>query len=330
MVKNRNILNKEDCLAAVRAEPFSRTSISFYRYVKIADPVAFREKLWDTWSELGVLGRIYLAKEGVNAQLSIPKPKMAEFRASVDSFPEFKDVQFKVGLQEDIISFWKLTIKARKYILADGIKEAFDVTNVGDHLTAKQFNEAMDEGATVVDMRNAYESEIGRFDGAICPDVETFQEELPVALEALKGKEDERVLLYCTGGIRCEKASAYLKHHGFNDVAQLHGGIIDYKHQVERDGLESKFKGKNFVFDGRMTETVTDDVFGKCLQCKEPANTPVNCKNDACHALFLQCASCNEKLEGTCKEECQRIAGLPIEEQRELRRGLKVGRNVLM
>jgi UPF0176 protein len=177
-------------------------------------------------------------------------------------------------------------------------------------------------------MRNDYESAIGHFEGAITPQVETFREELPLVLDELKDKKDEKVLLYCTGGIRCEKASAYLKHHGFKDVNQLHGGIIDYKHQIDREGLPSKFKGANYVFDGRGIESITDDVLGTCHHCQGPTNQPTNCRNDACHLLFLQCESCEQKHQSSCSERCAKIAALPVEEQRKLRRGKKAKLNI--
>jgi len=172
-------------------------------------------------------------------------------------------------------------------------------------------------------MRNNYESDIGHFDGAIRPDADTFKKELPMVLDALEGKKDEKVLLYCTGGIRCEKTSAYLKHHGFNDVNQLHGGIIDYKHQIDREGLESKYKGVNYVFDGRAHEVVTDDVLGECYQCKQPASTPVNCTNTMCHVLLIQCGDCGEKMKGACSDKCMTIVELPMEEQIKMRKGVK-------
>lgn len=326
-----NHLSKEAAIARVKAEPFSRTSISFYRYVKISDPAAFRDALWETWDALGILGRIYVAEEGINAQLSCPTQNIDAFRASVDGFLELKDVPFKIGVEEKAISFWKLTIKVRPHILAHGLsEEEFNIEEAGEHLSAKDFNEAIEQGATVVDMRNNYESKIGRFEGAICPDAETFRDELDMVVDELKGKEDEPVLLYCTGGIRCEPASAYLKKKGFKRVNQLFGGVINYKHQVDKEGLESKYKGKNFVFDGRTVETITDDVLAECLNCGSAYDVPTNCKNDACHALFIQCIACAEELNGCCKTECQRIAALPLEEQKKLRAGAKVGRNVLM
>ena len=138
--------------------------------------------------------------------------------------------------------------------------------------------------------------------------------------EILSGKEDEKILLYCTGGIRCEKASAFLKHHGFKDVNQLHGGIIEYARQVKVKGLESKFKGKNFVFDERMGERITDEIISKCYQCGNLCDSHYNCANDGCHLLFIQCEACKEKFEGCCSVECQNITRLPIEEQKKNQR----------
>jgi UPF0176 protein len=317
-----NILGKEELIAKVEAESFSRTPVSFYRYVIIESLDEFRNALYKQWSCLGVLGRVYVSKEGINAQISVPTPNMDAFRAAVDSLDVFKDVPFKIGLRSDGIPFWKLTIKAREYILADGLDHGeYDVTNVGKHLSAIEFNNAMDEGAVVVDMRNNYESAIGHFDEAICVDVETFKEQLPVVLDELSGKEDEKILLYCTGGIRCEKTSAYLKHHGFNDVNQLHGGIIDYKHQIDAQNIPSKYKGVNFVFDGREAEVITDDVLGNCYQCNSSANTPVNCSNMTCNVLFIQCGECNNEFKGACSEECKVFSETPIEEQN--RKGIK-------
>ena len=309
-----NHLSPEQLRARFEAESFERTPVSFYRYVQIEEPQALRDKLYKEWEALGVYGRIYVATEGINAQLTVPDHNIDAFREVVDAHSEFKDVPFKIGLRKDGTPFMKLTIKVREFVLADGLdKGEYDVTNVGTHLSAKEFNQAMDEGAIVVDMRNNYESDIGHFQGAICPDVETFREELPVVLEELKGNEEKKVLLYCTGGIRCEKTSAYLKHHGFKDVNQLHGGIIDYKHQIEAEGLESKYIGANYVFDGRDPEVITDDLLGECYNCKTPANTHVNCENATCHVLFIQCGDCQTKTNTTCSEDCKKITELPEE-----------------
>tara|TARA_B110000902_G_scaffold175423_1_gene199105 strand:- start:547 stop:1602 length:1056 start_codon:yes stop_codon:yes gene_type:complete len=318
-----NKLNKEQGLKLLEQEDFKRKTVSFYRYVIIDSPADLRDELYEAWKELGILGRIYLAHEGVNAQLSVPEPHWEAFVKNVLENPLFKEMPFKIAVEDDGNSFFKLTIKVRKQIVADGLPiDEYDVTNVGVHLDAKSWNDALEKGATVVDMRNHYESEIGKFKGAICPNVETFKEELPEVKKMLEGKEDEQILLYCTGGIRCEKTSAYLKHHGFQDVNQLHGGIIDYARQLDSDeSLNNNFEGKNFVFDERRGERISDDVISSCHQCGDPFDTHVNCKNVNCNLLFLQCDNCKEKYENCCSVDCIEIVNLPFEESKQLRKG---------
>jgi UPF0176 protein len=318
-----NKLSKEQGLKLLAQEGFKRKTVSFYRYVIIDSTSDLRDELYESWKNLGVLGRIYLAHEGINAQLSIPEHNWDEFVNIVHSNILFADMPFKIAVEDDGQSFFKLTIKIRKQIVADGLEiNEYDVTNVGKHLDAKAWNDALENGATVVDMRNHYESEIGKFKGAICPDVETFKEELPEVKKMLEGKEEDQILLYCTGGIRCEKTSAYLKHYGFTDVSQLHGGIIDYSRQLNNnETLSNNFEGKNFVFDERRGERISDDVISSCHQCGEPFDTHVNCRNVNCNLLFLQCDSCKEKYENCCSIDCIEIVNFPSEKQKELRKG---------
>jgi UPF0176 protein len=324
MYKLRNNLSAAEAKAHIAQESFARKTLSFYRYVSIRNPESLRDALFAAWSEMGVLGRVYLAHEGINAQINVPEPQLEAFRTHLESVPEFTGIPFKFAIEEPDLSFWKLTIKVRKQIVADNLPAGtYDISNVGTHLDAKAFNEAIEKGAIVVDMRNKYESDIGKFEGAITPLSQTFSDELQEVIKTLADKKDEKILLYCTGGIRCEKASAFLKHEGFTDVNQLYGGIINYKHEIEREGLSSKFHGKNFVFDGRMAEAVTDEVLGKCFTCKSPADTYDNCKSDLCHALFIQCNTCRETMLGTCSEACKKIAALTPEERSKLRKGRK-------
>ena len=319
----KNRLNKEEALVKLQTENFERKTISFYRYVKIKDPEAMRNHLFTEWEGLGCLGRIYVAQEGINAQMNVPEPQWEAFVTTLYKLPEFKDIPFKHAVEEPTESFWKLTIKIKDKIVADGIDDpSFDPSDVGTHLDAAAFNAKLEDPNTVcVDMRNFYESEVGHFEGAILPDCATFREELPMVVEALKEDKDKEVLMYCTGGIRCEKASSYLRHRGFKNVYQLHGGIIQYAHEVKEQGLESKFKGKNFVFDGRMAERITDDVLSTCHQCGEPCDTHVNCKNLACNLLFIQCTKCAQEMNGCCNQECAEIAALPVDEQKRIRAG---------
>ena len=318
-----NKLSKQQAMRLLKKETIKRKTVSFYKYVILDRPDKLRDELYVAWKDLGVLGRIYLAQEGINAQLSVPINNWDAFRNNLYSKKWFINIPIKIAIEDDGLSFFKLTIKVRKQIVADGLKiDEYDVTNVGKHLNAKQWNDAMENGAVVVDMRNHYESEIGRFKGAICPDAETFKDELPMVKDMLQGKEDKQVLLYCTGGIRCEKASAYLKHHGFNDVNQLHGGVIDYVRQLNDDlSIKNKFTGKNFVFDERRGERVSGDIISTCHQCGKPFDTHVNCANVNCNLLFLQCDSCKIKYKNCCSIDCIEVVNLPVNLQKKLRKG---------
>ncbi len=313
----RNLFSKEECLKRLAAEGFKRVTLSFYRYVRIENPKELRDQLFKEWTELGVFGRIYLAREGINAQLNVPEPQLEAFKKNLDSHSEFADMYLNIGLEQSE-SFYKLTLKVKEQIVADGLPEgAFDTANVGKHLDPQEFNAALDEENTVVvDMRNFYESKIGRFDKALCPDSNTFKEELPMVLDALKGKEDKKIVMYCTGGIRCEKASAFLKHNGFQDVNQLRGGIITYMQHVRQKNLPVRFHGQNYVFDERISERATDEVLSTCDLCDAAWDVYVNCKNAACNLLFLQCPGCAEKLNNCCSQECKTIYELPEAERK--------------
>jgi UPF0176 protein len=301
-----------------------RITLSFYKYFKLGNPNLFRDHLFIVWSKLDVLGRIYVAKEGINAQLSIPKENYNKFQESLKSLTPLNEIRLNVAIEQYSKSFLKLTIKVREKIVADGLDDkSFDVTNIGDHLNAEQFNQMLNEDNTVcIDMRNHYESEIGFFRRAIKPDVDTFRKSLQVIDDQLeKNGKDKNYLTYCTGGIRCEKASAYLKHKGIQNVFQLEGGIIEYTRQVKQNKLENNFLGKNFVFDERKSERISDEIVSSCHQCGAPADTHVNCTNEACHLLFIQCKNCQEKMNTCCSDDCNKTIQLSYQEQKELRKG---------
>jgi len=301
-----------------------RLTISFYKYAKIGNPEIFRNHMFLAWNALDVLGRIYVAHEGINAQLSVPADNFNQFKTHLDSITFLENVRLNIALEHDNFAFLKLKVKVRDKIVADGLNDTtFDVTNKGVHVDADIFNQLIEDPNTVlVDMRNHYESEIGHFKNAITPDVDTFRESLPIIEEDLKDhKEDKNLVMYCTGGIRCEKASAYYKHKGFKHVYQLEGGIINYVRQVEAQGLENKFIGKNFVFDERRSERISEDIIARCHQCGKLADTHTNCANEACHLLFIQCDECKAKMENCCSTTCMEINRLPYEEQKALRKG---------
>ena len=283
----------------------------------------FRDYLFIHWQSLEVLGRIYLAQEGINAQLSVPAKNFSFFKTQIDSIKFLENVRLNIAVEQNNKSFLKLTIKVRDKIVADGLEDKnFDVTKKGKHVNAVEFNRLLEDKNTVcLDMRNHYESEIGHFQKAVTPDVDTFKESLPIIEKDLSQyKENKNLLMYCTGGIRCEKASAYFKHKGFRNVYQLEGGIIEYARQVKKLGIENKFRGKNFVFDGRRSEQISNHIISKCHQCGAPCDTHVNCINEACHLLFIQCESCKEKMDQCCSSACQKIIALPIKKQLKLRK----------
>ncbi|KKM85394.1 hypothetical protein LCGC14_1289440, partial [marine sediment metagenome] len=301
-----------------------RLTISFYRYAHIRDPQEFRDALFMQWNSLDVLGRIYVANEGINAQLSLPAENFESFKAHLDTISFLKNVRLNIAIEQDNLSFLKLKVKVRNKIVADGLNDAtFDVTDKGIHVDAEAFNALIDDPDTIlVDMRNHYESEIGHFKNAITPDVDTFRDSLDsIEKDLADHKEDKKLVMYCTGGIRCEKASAYYKHKGFKQVYQLEGGIIDYARQVEKRKLENKFIGKNFVFDDRRSERITEDVIAQCHQCGDACDTHTNCTNKACNLLFIQCENCAAKTQNCCSDACQEVFNMSFEEQKALRMG---------
>ncbi|RPG60529.1 MAG: rhodanese-related sulfurtransferase [Flavobacteriaceae bacterium TMED81] len=303
-----------------------RLTLSFYKYAQIENPKLFRDYLFIHWNKLNVLGRIYIATEGINAQLSVPATRFEEFKAMLDNISFLENVRLNIAVEQDNKSFLKLKIKVRDKIVADGLEDSeFDVTQCGVHVDAQSFNDLISKPETLlVDMRNHYESEIGHFEGAITPDVDTFRDSLPLIEEDLQPhKKDKNIVMYCTGGIRCEKASAYFKYKGFENVYQLEGGIIAYTRQVKAQGLDNKFRGKNFVFDQRRAEQISDEVIAVCHQCGTPCDTHVNCANEACHLLFIQCPTCAEAHNNCCSDACSEIVQLPEDQQKHLRKGTK-------
>ena len=309
------------------AETEHRTTISFYRYFPVADPKQFRDELYKALNELKVFGRIYIAQEGINAQVSVPDSNFESLRSYLDSIEALNGIRLNIAVDDDGRSFWVLKIKVRDKIVADGITDpGFSMENKGRYVNAEQMNEMLqDEQTVVIDMRNHYEYEVGHFEAAIEIPSDTFREQLPMAVDMMKDKKESNIIMYCTGGIRCEKASAFMLHNGFKNVFHLEGGIINYARGAKEAGLESKFIGKNFVFDDRLGERITEDIIARCHQCGLPADTHTNCKNTACHLLFIQCEACGEKYDGCCSVECQTVYNLPEEEQKELRKGIDKG-----
>lgn len=322
-----NRLSATELKARLAAETFRRVTVSFYQYAKITDPQLFRDELYQALFQLQVFGRIYVAHEGINAQVSIPEHHFEAFRQHLYSIPFLNGIRLNVAVDDNGKSFWVLKIKVREKIVADGITDpAFDMDNRGKYLNAREFNELTEDPDTVIiDMRNHYEFEVGHFDNALEVPSDTFREQLPMAVEMMEPHKDKNIIMYCTGGIRCEKASAYMLHRGFKNVFHLEGGIIEYTNKAKEWGLPNKFRGKNFVFDERLGERISEEIISQCHQCGEPCDMHTNCANEGCHLLFIQCEKCAAKYNGCCSEACTEVLALPEEEQAQLRKGVDKG-----
>lgn len=322
-----NRVSKDEMRQRMLQETEFRKTVSFYRYFKIADPQQFRDELYLRLAALKVFGRIYVAHEGINGQISVPESQFDAFREVLYSYEAMNGLRLNVAVDDDGKSFWVLKIKVRDKVVADGIDDpSFDPSNTGVYLDARAYNElSAQDNTVIVDMRNHYEYEVGHFEGAIEVPSDTFRDQLPMAVDMLKDQKDKNIIMYCTGGIRCEKASAYFLHQGFKNVYHLEGGIIEYANKAKEWGEPVKFKGKNFVFDGRLGERITDDVIAKCHQCGKPSDTHTNCLNDGCHLLFIQCDDCKNEFDGCCSKECKDTIHMPEERQAELRSGNKQG-----
>lgn len=306
---NRKLINKlgrKELLELRKKETFQRKTLSFYRYISIENPEVFRNTLFQQWDALGCLGRIYVAREGINAQMNVPEPNFSQFLDTLEKSPELNGISINIAVAEERESFLKLSIKVKHQIVADGLQFGeYDISNVGNHLSPEKWNIEMERGdSIVIDMRNHYESEIGHFDKAYLPKDVTFKNAIRSVSKDFEASKDKKILLYCTGGIRCEKASAYLKSNGFKNVNQLYGGIINYSHEIKRKGLPNKFKGKNFVFDHRLGERISPEVISHCHQCGKPCDVHANCGNKPCNLLFIQCDACKETHQGCCSKAC--------------------------
>lgn len=330
MAQLHNRISRKELKERALQDQTPRTTISFYNYIYIEQPQIFRDQLYQQFQTLQVFGRIYIATEGINAQISVPTAHLEKFKDVLYALDGFDGLRLNIAVDDNGKSFFVLDIKVRSKIVADGIEDlSFDMRNKGKYVNAAQFNQLTEDPNTVViDMRNHYEFEVGHFNNAIEIPSDTFREQLPMAAEMMSADKEKNIIMYCTGGIRCEKASAYMLHRGFKNVFHLEGGIINYSRQAKELELPNKFIGKNFVFDDRLGERISADIIAHCHQCGAPCDTHVNCANEGCHLLFIQCESCKTAMKGTCCKDCYDFIHLPEETQKELRKGIDKGRNV--
>ncbi|WP_343182384.1 rhodanese-related sulfurtransferase [Buchnera aphidicola] len=303
-----NIYSKKQLKIDMLHDSRSRYTLSFYKYCDINDPITLRNKMYIIFLKLEIFGRIYISKEGVNAQISVLKENINQFKICLSNLDNiFYNIHINQSL--DIRkSFWMLQIKIRKKIISDGLKDKnIDFNNVGNYLKISDVNNILKKKDTIcVDMRNEYEYVIGHFINAIKIPGETFRSQLRIIVDFLKKYKKRNIVMYCTGGIRCEKATAWLKHNGFNKVYQIHGGILNYLYESRKNNFEIKFQGKMFVFDNRIAERISNDILSICYNCGIPCDDYINCKNDFCHKLFIQCTLCSKKYSYFCSSQCKK------------------------
>lgn len=276
----------------------------FYKYVEIDNPEKFRERHLRFCLDLGIRGRILVAEEGINGSVSGTEEQTEKYKEYLRKDLRFKEIQFKedIGIAHP---FKKMIVKAKKEIVSFGQK--VDLKKTGKYLTAGEFldiynNGEIEDGNTIIlDARNSYESKVGRFRGAVTPDIKNFRE-FPKVKKMIEDKKDKKIIMYCTGGIRCEKASAYLKEQGFEKVYQLQGGILTFGKQFP----DTIWEGKCFVFDKRMTSQINSEqrAITKCEICSKDCDLYRNCSNNDCDKLCIVCLDCEEKYGGCCSKEC--------------------------
>ncbi|TDQ41444.1 rhodanese-related sulfurtransferase [Aureibacillus halotolerans] len=279
----------------------------YYKYVPIDDPESFADIHLAMCKEIGLLGRILVAHEGINGTVSGTVEQTDQYMDMLRSDSRFSDIVFKIDEAEGH-AFKKMHVRSRPELVNSQLDETIDpIKKTGTYLEPKDFKKAMeDEDVLIIDARNDYEFDIGHFKNAIRPDIKTFRE-LPEWIRTnLADQKDKKVLTYCTGGIRCEKFSGYLLDEGFSDVNQLHGGIVTYGKDEEVQG--ELYEGKCFVFDERMAVPVnqkSDKVVGKCYYCGKPEDRYVNCANPECNRLHVCCDECEESYRRSCSDECR-------------------------
>lgn len=272
----------------------------YYKYVEIENPEELRDSQRELCIRLGLTGRILIGKEGINGTVAGQFDKIEEYKQVLRSDSRFSDIEFKESDSEGD-PFGSLTVKARKEIVTLGTEA--DPKTSGKHLSPKEFREMIDrDDVVILDARNDYEHQIGKFKNAITLPIENFRD-FKDAVQQIMHLKDKKILTYCTGGIRCEKASSLLVKEGFKDVYQLHGGIVTFGKELPDD---ESWEGSCFVFDNRFKVTVGNkkNLISHCMNCDIKSDDVRNCCNAKCNKLIIQCDSCCEKTSGGCSPEC--------------------------
>jgi UPF0176 protein len=274
----------------------------YYKYVKIENPEELREKQLELCERLGLKGRILISNEGINGTCGGDENAVRAYMLETEEYPGLEGIEWKIS-DSDIDPFPKLRVVVRNEVVT--FKEDADLSQKAEYIEPEELKALLenDEDVILLDARNNYESEIGKFKNAIAPDIKNFRE-FPEFVKSIENLKDKPVVTYCTGGIRCEKASAYLISQGFKNVRQLHGGI--FKYGEEAGGKD--FQGTMYVFDNRIhvpVNSVNPEIISKCLHCDTGVARYVNCCNAKCNKQFICCEECEAKFGGGCSTDCK-------------------------
>jgi UPF0176 protein len=276
----------------------------YYCYTNIVDPISFREEHHRYCLQLGLKGRIIVAHEGLNGTVSGTLSACETYMATLKADPRFSHTQFKVE-KHNQHAFQKLHIRIKPEIVHANLPHVNPNKKTGQYISPQQLQQLKaEEEVVLLDVRSKYEHRIGKFKDAVTLDINHFRE-FPTQLAKLADYKDKKIVTYCTGGIKCEKASAYLLEQGFKNVYQLHGGIIQYG--LDTNGMD--FEGKCYVFDNRLTtmiNKVNPTIIAHCYVCNTACERLVNCANPWCNLHTTICTSCGEQLEGACSELCRK------------------------
>ena len=275
----------------------------YYCYTHIEDPEEFRETHHKYCADLGLLGRIIIAHEGINGTVSGLEAACEAYMQYLQADSRFADIQFKID-EHTQHAFQKLHVRVKSEIVHADLHDIHPKEKTGEYITPEQLEQIKDDRDTILlDVRSNYEHRIGKFKNAVTLDINHFRE-FKSQIPKLAALRDKKIITYCTGGIKCEKASAYLLEQGFKNVYQLHGGIIRYGQETEGKA----FEGKCYVFDNRLVKDINkkeEIIVGKCYVCRATCDRMVNCANPLCNAHVPLCTSCGEKLDGACSETCK-------------------------
>ena len=279
--------------------------LSFYKYVRIGNPAKIQEEQIKLCKSLNLLGRILLGEEGINGSVYGAKESVQAYRQELSKSGLFCGIEFKEQPSQKP-AFRKLFVRIRKEIVNSGLE--VDLKNTADFVSPQELKKMLDknEDIVLVDVRNDYESRIGRFKNARTMSMKNFRD-FPNYVDEIKDLKDKNVVTYCTGGIRCEKASAFLKESGFKNVSQLKGGILSFGNEFP----DTYWQGKCFVFDDRIAIEINEkntEPLNECSWCGKKCGNYLNCYNIECDRLFICCEECSEKSNKSCSEECSKAS----------------------